>query len=321
MKKILVTGGGGYIGTVLSQNLLDRGYHVKVLDNFMFGDYLDNHPNLTKFKGDIRDKELVTQALRGTDCVTHLAAISNDPCSELDPDVTKQVNYEAPKYLIQASKKMGVLRFIFASSASIYGVKAEPEVTEDLEVEPITLYSKLKGEVEKVLFDSGDDDFATVALRSASVCGYSPRMRLDTILHIFVNFALNKGRILIEGGKQMRPLVHIRDIADFYSILIEEDTRKIDQQVFNVSYRNYEVREVAELVKSRIPCAIEQTNITDPRSYTLSTKKVASVLGFQPRRTIEEATDEVKLAFEKGLINPNDIRCYNVKLMKNHNFF
>lgn len=317
MKTILVTGGGGYVGTVLSQRLIERDYRVKVLDTFMFGDHLDGHINLVKYKGDIRDHELVNKALKDTDCVIHLAAISNDPCSELDPEITKQVNYEASKYLIETAKEIGVPRLIFASSSSVYGVKKEPEVTEDLELEPITLYSKLKGEVEKVLFDNGSDNFTTMAVRSATVCGYSPRMRLDTILHIFVNCALNRGKIFIEGGEQMRPLVHISDIVQFYSLLIEEENRKIDQQVFNVSSGNYKVQEVAELVRSKIPCTIEQTNVTDPRSYTLSTKKVSSVLGFKPQQTIEEAADEVKLAFEKGLIDTDDIRNYNVKLMKN----
>lgn len=321
MKTILVTGGGGYVGTVLSQKLVEKGYHVKVIDTFMFGDHLNSIVNLVKFKGDIRDQDLVKKALKDTDCVIHLAAISNDPCSELDPAITRQVNYEASKFLIETSKRMGVPRFIFASSSSVYGVKKESEVTEDLELEAITLYSKLKGEVEKVLFDSGSDHFTTVAVRSATVCGYSPRMRLDTILHIFVNCALNKGKIFIEGGEQMRPLIHIDDIVRFYSLLIEEEREKIDQQVYNVAFGNFKVIEVAELVRLKIPCTIEQTNVMDQRSYTLSTKKVSSVLGFKPQYTIEEATDEVKLAFEKGLIDPDDIRNYNVKLMKSDKFF
>jgi len=243
VKNILVTGGGGYVGTVLSQRLSKKGYVVKVLDNFMFGDHLDGLEGIVRFKGDIRDKNLVTQALKNTDCVIHLAAISNDPCSELDPELTRQVNYEASKFLIKRSKEMGIERFIFASSSSVYGIKKEPEVTEDLKLEPITLYSELKGKTEEFLLSQGDENFTVIAVRSATVCGYSPRMRLDTI-------------------------------------------------------------------------TIEKTRVTDPRSYSLSTKKVSSVLGFKPHRDISEAVDEVKEAFEQRKIDPDDIRNYNVRLMK-----
>ena len=221
VKNILVTGGGGYVGTVLSQRLAEKGYTVKVLDNFMFGDYLDGVDNLSKFKGDIRNKNLVIESLRNIDCVIHLAAISNDPCSELNPILTTQVNYEASKFLIKKSKEMSIKRFIFASSSSVYGVKEGSEVTEDLELEPITLYSELKGKTEEFLFSQGDDNFTVVAVRSATVCGYSPRMRLDTILNIFINCAYNKGKLFIEGGEQKRPLIHIDDIVRFYTELIE----------------------------------------------------------------------------------------------------
>jgi len=316
VKNILVTGGGGYVGTVLSQRLSKKGYVVKVLDNFMFGDHLDGLEGIVRFKGDIRDKNLVTQALKNTDCVIHLAAISNDPCSELDPELTRQVNYEASKFLIKRSKEMGIERFIFASSSSVYGIKKEPEVTEDLKLEPITLYSELKGKTEEFLLSQGDENFTVIAVRSATVCGYSPRMRLDTILNIFVSCAYNKGKILIEGGQQRRPLIHIDDIVRFYSMLIEVEKERVAGEVFNVSYDNYKVIDVAKLVQSKIPCTIEKTRVTDPRSYSLSTKKVSSVLGFKPHRDISEAVDEVKEAFEQRKIDPDDIRNYNVRLMK-----
>jgi len=321
MKKILLTGGGGHIGTVLTHELLHKGYFVKVLDNFMYGDYLEDNINLEKVIGDIRNKNLVDQAIEDTDCVIHLACISNDPCSELNPVTTREINFDASEYLIKAAKKTGVSRFIFASSSSVYGIKDEPEVTEDLQLEPITLYSELKCDIEKVLFDHGGENFTTVAVRSATVCGYSPRMRLDTILNIFVNCAINKGKISIEGGEQMRALIHIKDNVRFYSMLIDQEKTKIDQQAFNIGSGNYTVKEVAEIVKSKINCIIEKVGVTDPRSYTLSTKKAFSILGFEPKYSLYEAMDEVRVAFEQGLIDPDDIRLYNIKLMKSKNFF
>ena len=266
MKNILVTGGAGYVGTVLSKALVEDGYYVRVLDNFMFGDHLNGIVNLEKIKGDIRDKEVIHNSLKDIDYVIHLAAISNDPCSELDHKITKQINYDASKYLIDKSKEMGVTRFIYASSSSVYGIKKESEVTEDLNLEPITLYSELKGKVEEYLFTKDTDEFIVAAVRSATVCGYSPRMRLDTILNIFINCAYNEGEIFIEGGDQKRPLIHIKDIVRFYSELLEYDSSKINGEVFNVSYDNYKIKIVAELVKNLTGCKINYKDITDPRS-------------------------------------------------------
>ena len=321
MKNILVTGGAGYVGTVLSKALVEDGYYVRVLDNFMFGDHLNGIVNLEKIKGDIRDKEVIHNSLKDIDYVIHLAAISNDPCSELDHKITKQINYDASKYLIDKSKEMGVTRFIYASSSSVYGIKKESEVTEDLNLEPITLYSELKGKVEEYLFTKDTDEFIVAAVRSATVCGYSPRMRLDTILNIFINCAYNEGEIFIEGGDQKRPLIHIKDIVRFYSELLEYDSSKINGEVFNVSYDNYKIKIVAELVKNLTGCKINYKDITDPRSYSLSTKKVKSTLKFQPNYTIEDAAKELLQCFKEGKIDRNDIRNYNIKLMKSNNFF
>lgn len=316
-----MTGGAGYVGTVLSKALVEDGYYVRVLDNFMFGDHLNGIVNLEKIKGDIRDKEVIHNSLKDIDYVIHLAAISNDPCSELDHKITKQINYDASKYLIDKSKEMGVTRFIYASSSSVYGIKKESEVTEDLNLEPITLYSELKGKVEEYLFTKDTDEFIVAAVRSATVCGYSPRMRLDTILNIFINCAYNEGEIFIEGGDQKRPLIHIKDIVRFYSELLEYDSSKINGEVFNVSYDNYKIKIVAELVKNLTGCEINYKDITDPRSYSLSTKKVKSTLKFQPNYTIEDAAKELLQCFKEGKIDRNDIRNYNIKLMKSNNFF
>ena len=321
MKNILVTGGAGYVGTILSKNLINRGYNVRVLDTFMFGDHLNGIENLEKIKGDIRNREIVNHSLKGIDCVIHLAAISNDPCSELDHKITKQVNYDASLYLINKSKDMGVNRFIYASSSSVYGIKNELEVTEELKLEPITLYSELKGKVEEYLYTQGNEQFTVVAVRSATVCGYSPRMRLDTILNIFVNCAYNDGELFIEGGNQERPLIHIKDIVRFYSELLEYDSSKINGEVFNVSYDNFKIKNIAELVKNLTGCEINYKDITDPRSYSLSTKKVKSTLKFQPNYTIEDAANELLQCFKEGKIDRNDIRNYNIQLMKSNKFF
>ena len=313
---VLITGGGGYIGTVLSKRLLDLGYQVKVLDTFWFGDFLPIHHSLTKVPGDIRDHRLVDQVLEGVDTIIHMACLSNDPTSDLDPDLTRAINYTASKDLIHLAKRKGVRRFIYASSASVYGVREEEKITEDMSLAPITLYSKYKAEIEKELFSVGDADFTTIAVRNSTACGYSPRMRLDLIVNIFVMVALKKGVITVEGGQQLRPLICMGDLVDFYQLVIEVEGQKIHQQPFNVSAENYKVVDVARMVQERIPCELRFMNWTDPRSYHVSTEKAEKVLGYKPTRTITSAIEEVKEAFARNLINMDDSRCYNIKHLK-----
>jgi nucleoside-diphosphate-sugar epimerase len=315
-QSILIIGGGGFVGTVLTQRLLDLGYTVRVLDTFWFGDFVKEHANLTKIKGDMRDQNVVDQALSGIDTVIQLACLSNDPTSDLDPELTKDVNYTACKNIIHQAKAKGIKRFIYASSASVYGVRDEANITEDMVLAPITLYSQYKADIEEVLLEAADDEFTTVAVRNSTVSGYSPRMRLDLIISIFVMLAMKKGSITIEGGQQLRPLIHMEDLIDFYVLLLQADREKIHRQAFNVSSGNFKVLDVAQMVQERIPCDLEFVGYTDPRSYHVSTDKVHRVLGYQTKRPIAQAIEELKGAFAQGIIDSADSRCYNIKHLK-----
>jgi nucleoside-diphosphate-sugar epimerase len=313
---ILVVGGAGYIGTALTQRLLRLDNKVRVLDTFWFGDFLSDHPDLTRIQGDMRDTATVNAAMDEVDVVISLACLSNDPTSNLDSDLTREINYTAARNVILVAKENGVKRFIFTSSASVYGIKEELDVREDAKLEPITLYSKYKAEVEAELFATGDRNFTTVAVRNSTACGYSPRMRIDTVVNIFVSVALKKGVINIEGGQQVRPLIHIDDLVDFYVLVLDVDSSKIHNQAFNVSYANYKVIDVAKMVQERIPCRFHYIDWTDPRSYHVSTEKAFRTLGYKPSRPIEVSIDDLKQAFQKGLIDVDDVRCYNIKRIK-----
>lgn len=323
-KNVFVTGGGGYVGCVLVPKLLAKGYHVKVIDLFIYGDdVLDgvkDHPNLIQVKGDIRDRNLLEKELLGYDTVIHLACISNDPSFELDPGLGKSINYDAFLDLVDVSKSVGVKKFIYASSSSVYGIKDESEVTEDLSLEPLTDYSKYKALCEKVLLDAASDDFIVTIIRPSTVCGYSPRLRLDLTVNILTNHAVNKGEITVFGGEQKRPNIHIEDITDLYVYLLDLPSDKIHRGIYNVGYENYKVKEIAEMIRKiidpNLPIKTVPTN--DNRSYHVSSEKIKEELGFVPKHTIEEAILDLKTAFEEGnLKNPlDDIRYYNIKTMQ-----
>lgn len=324
MRKVLVTGGAGYVGAVLVPKLLDKGYHVKVIDLYIYGDdvlaVVKGHPNLKEVKGDIRDRALLEKEIPGTDVIIHLACISNDPSYELDPTLGKSINYDAFIDLVDISKKVGVKKFIYASSSSVYGIKDEPEVTEDLPLEPLTDYSKYKALCEKVLMDAATDDFIVTIIRPSTVCGYSPRMRLDLTVNILTNHAINNGKITVFGGEQKRPNLHIEDMADLYLFLLEQPEQKIHKKIYNVGYENFRVKEIAEMVRDTLggDIAIVTTPTNDNRSYHVSSGKIKEELGFEAKHTIQEAIIDLKRAFDEGKIpNPmDDIRYYNIKMMQ-----
>jgi len=325
MKNILVTGGAGYVGAVLIPKLLARDYKVTVIDLYMYGEHVldsvKDNPNLRQVKGDIRDTKLLTKEMKGIDAVIHLACISNDPSYELNPDLGKSINYDAFLPLVTIAKKAKVKRFIFASSSSVYGVKKESNVTEDLALEPLTDYSKYKALCEKYLLEQQSNDFTVLILRPATVCGYSPRLRLDLTVNILTNHAINAGKITVFGGDQKRPNIHIDDVTDLYVQSLEYPKEKIAGKIFNAGYQNYTVNEIAETVKKVIgngSIQITRKPTDDNRSYHISSEKISRELGFSPRCTIEQAVGDLKKAFEKGLIpNPmDDIRYYNIKTMQ-----
>ena len=321
MKNIFVTGGAGYVGSVLVPKLLSKGYKVTVLDLMIYGEtVLPEHPQLTKIKGDIRDQSLLRSSLPGHDVVIHLACISNDPSFELNPQLGKTINLDAFEPLVDISKNSGVKLFIYASSSSVYGVKDTLNVTEEMELEPLTDYSKFKAMCEKILNRHESAEFTTVTIRPATVCGYSPRLRLDLTVNILTNLAINKGEITVFGGTQKRPNIHIEDITELYIQLIELPKEKIAGKIFNAGYENHTVSEIAASVKQTIGDSVKiiTTSTNDNRSYHISSEKIKKQLGFVPSHSIEDAVKDLKTAFDKGLI-PNsltDHKYFNVKLMQ-----
>jgi nucleoside-diphosphate-sugar epimerase len=321
---IYVTGGGGYVGAVLVPKLLAAGYSVKVLDLFIYGEEalaaVADDPALTLVRGDLRDRALLEETLPGCDAVIHLACISNDPSFELDPGLGKSINYDAFEPLVRVSRDSGVRRFIYASSSSVYGIKEEENVTENLSLEPLTDYSKFKAMCEEVLARYQSQEFTTVTIRPATVCGYSPRLRLDLTVNILTNHAVNRGRITVFGGEQRRPNIHIEDITDLYADLLSRPVEQVAGQVWNAGYENHRVREIAEIVRKVVGEQVEiVTEPTDDlRSYHISSKKIERDLGFVPRHTIEDAVRDLVAAFNAGLIpDPmTDIRYYNIKMMQ-----
>ena len=326
-KNVLVIGGGGYVGAVLVPKLL-KGYRVKVYDKFIFGkavfDSIKNNPDLTLIQGDVRDMIGLDKAIKDSDAIIHLACISNDPSFELDPQFAKSINYDCFQPCVKLAKKHGVKRFIYASSSSVYGIKEVENVTEDMELEPLTDYSKYKVLCEKVILNEASDDFVCLVLRPATVCGYSPRQRLDLTVNILTNHAVNKGKITVFGGVQKRPNIHIQDITSLYVKSLEYEAKMINRKIFNAGYENYSVMELANIVKEVIgqKLQVEVLPTDDLRSYHISSEKIKRELGFTPEYTIKDAVVELKNAFEKGLLKDpmNNSLYYNVKRMKEIGF-
>jgi len=321
---VLVTGGAGYVGSVLVPKLLDKGYNVRVLDLYMYGDgVLDavkGNPKLQQIKGDMRDKALLEKSVKGCDAVVHLACISNDPSFELDPQLGKSINYDAFLDLVAFSKKHKIKRFVFASSSSVYGIKEVENVTEDMSLEPLTDYSKYKALCEEVLLKERAPGFVALILRPATVCGYSPRLRLDLSVNILTNHAVNNRRIKVFGGQQKRPNIHIDDVTELYVKSLEWPDAEIDGKVFNAGYENQKVMDLAETVKKVVggDVQIDTVPTDDHRSYHISSEKIKRDLGFVPQRSIEDAVRDLVTAFRQGKIpDPmTDIRYYNIKTMQ-----
>jgi nucleoside-diphosphate-sugar epimerase len=323
-KRVMVTGGAGYVGSSLVPKLLDAGYAVSVLDLYLYGDDLfkdlRRNPGLREIKGDLRDPACVASALEGADAVIHLACISNDPSFDLDPGLGKSINFDCFRPLVQASKAAGVKRFIYASSSSVYGVKNDPNVTEDLPLQPLTDYSRFKAMCEEVLEAEREPGFTTVTLRPATVCGYAPRLRLDLTVNILTNLAITNRRITVFGGEQLRPNLHVEDMTDLYLLLLAAEDASVNGKVWNAGYHNLKVREIADMVRERVGDSVEivVTPTDDHRSYHVSSAKIHRELGFEARRTVSDAIMDLKSAFEAGKV-PNsmtDDRYYNIKRMQ-----
>jgi nucleoside-diphosphate-sugar epimerase len=321
---VLVTGGAGYVGSNLVPKLLNAGYGVTVLDLYLYDENLfaahRSNPKLKEVKGDLRNAADVKKALQGCDAVIHLACIINDTSFDLNPDLGKSINYDCFRPLVKAAKDVGVKRFIYASSSSVYGVKFEPQVTEDLSLEPLTDYSKYKAMCEDVLREERAPGMVCVTLRPATVCGYAPRLRLDLSVNILTNFAVNKGFITVFGGNQLRPNLHMEDMTDVYLLLLEAADEAVDGEIFNAGYENHSIMDIAKMVRNvigfNVDIKVEPTN--DNRSYRVNSDKIKRKLGFTTKHSIEDAVRDLQQAFAAGKI-PNsfeDDRYFNIKRMK-----
>ena len=319
---VFITGGAGYVGSALVPRLLEKGYRVTVYDLYLYGDVLKPHKNLMQIKGDIRDREKLIKAANGADAFIHLACISNDPSFDLDPELGKSINFDAFHHVIDACTENKVKRLIVASSTSQYGIKpVGVEVTEETAHDPITDYAKYKRMCEELLEQSDTGNLEYVFVRPSTLCGYAPRLRLDLSVNILSINALVNKKIKIFGGSQMRPALHIQDMARFYELMLEASAEKIHGQAFNVSCENKTMLEIAEIVKN----ALGDENITfevlptdDLRSYHVNTDKMKTVLGFECRYSLADAVLSLKEAHEKGLLKDpfNNPFYYNIKRMK-----
>jgi nucleoside-diphosphate-sugar epimerase len=323
MRKIFITGGAGYVGSVLTPYLLKKGYEISVFDLMIYGNTLDPHKNLNIIKGDIRDYRLLEKNIPGHDAIIHLACISNDPSFELNPVLGRMINLDSFEPLVRIARNSKIKHFIYASSSSVYGVKNEPNVTEDMLLEPLTDYSKFKALCEDILLKYKSDEFIVTILRPATVCGYSPRQRLDLVVNILSNYAYHKKEILVLGGDQLRPNIHIKDMVRAYELILNSEFKKVNGEVFNVGFENKTVNELAFEVKRIIgkDVVIKKFSSNDNRSYHISSEKILKNLNFKSEYSIADSITDLKNAFSKKLLTNclENENYFNIKKMNSIN--
>ncbi len=328
-EKVFVTGGAGYVGSCLVPDLLKNNFEVTIYDIMYFGDNFlpKNNPNLKIIKGDIRDLNKLETSCKDHNYFVHLACISNDTSFALDEKLSKSINFDCFEPIVKAAKNSGVKRFIYASTSSVYGISDAKNVREDHPLVPLTLYNKFKGMCEPILLKHTDENFTGVIFRPATVCGYSPRLRLDLSVNILTNHAVNNGVIKVFGGDQLRPNLHINDYCDAVILLIKVDKEKVKNKIFNIGYQNMSINQLANIVKKVVeekfpqkkPIKIVKTKSNDNRSYHINSDKIKNELDFIPKRTIENAVEDLCLAFKNNQIKEsftNDFY-FNVNRLKN----
>jgi nucleoside-diphosphate-sugar epimerase len=308
INSVLVTGACGYKGSILVPKLISNGYEVTVIDTQWFGNELVAHPNLKVLNQDVRDIHDID--LSGIDAIIHLASVANDPCGDLDPKLTWEISALATMQLADKAAKEGVKHFVYASSGSVYGVKDEEQVTEDLSLEPISEYNKTKMVSERVLLSYADKMVVQI-VRPATVCGLSPRMRLDVSVNMLTMQALENGLITVFGGDQTRPNIHIDDITDLYIFLLENPHVN---GVYNAGFENISILDIANMVVDKVGAKIEVTPSNDPRSYRINSDKLLAT-GFKPKKTVSDAIDEIIEQFKAGKLIDED-RWHNLKWMQ-----
>lgn len=312
--KLFITGGCGYVGSVLVPDLLQLDHEVVVMDLQWFGNTLPEHDNLSVVKEDIRNIGAVRHYMQGCDVVIHLACISNDVSLELNPALGKSINLDCFAPIVKAASDLGVQSFIYASSSSVYGVKTEDKVTEDLSLEPMTDYARFKAECEPLLFENAGTMCAT-AIRPGAVCGYAPRLRLDLVVNMLTAQAYFNKKITVFGGEQLRAHIHIDDMVRSYIALLDAPAEKIDGQIFNVSDINLSVRDLAETIAKICNVPIEYQQTEDLRSYHICSDKIKDTIGFTPNRLVSEAIAELLEQFP-NISDPFGSQYVNIKRMK-----
>ena len=331
MANILITGGFGYVGSRLTPHLLALGHNVRVLDLMLYTyaglEALKRDARFAQWKerfelveGDLRDPAVAMRAVAGRDTVIHLAAISNDPTGEIDETLTRQVNFDAVGQLLAIARAAGVRRFINASSSSVFGIKDAADVTEELEPEPLTFYSKYKMLSEWLVRAAAAPDFCTVNIRPATICGPSPRQRFDLTVNKLTADALRKRVITVHGGEQRRPNVGMSDMINLYALLVNADAALINGRTFNFGFENLKVIEIARLIQSELAglnVEIKVTDTLDKRDYHISSKKIIAALGYQPVSSIRAEVAHLRKTLDGGAFADIDApEHYNMKFMQ-----
>jgi nucleoside-diphosphate-sugar epimerase len=306
--KVLVTGACGYKGSVLVPKLLKAGHEVVAFDIMWFGNELKNAANLTIHQGDVRHIDEVP--LEGVDAIIHLSSVANDPCGDLDPKLTWEISCLATMQLADRAARLGIKRFLYASSGSVYGLKDEAQVTEDLELVPLSEYNKTKMVAERVLM-SYSDKMVVQIVRPATVCGLSPRMRLDVAVNMLTMQALTRGEITVLGGDQTRPNIHIDDVTDLYLFLLDHPEAT---GIFNAGFENLSIQQIAEMATQKASAKISILPSNDPRSYRVNSDRLLAA-GFKPKKTVSDAIDEICAAYKDGRLKDED-RFHNLKWMQ-----